>query len=372
MSNPVVNDRLESFIKVSFFVGLAAAAAGAAGFFLQPEHFWHAYLTGFVFIAGITLGCLGLQLLHGLTTGGWGHVIRKYAEAATRTFPILFLFFVPVLLNLQKIYPWVEETAKDPVLMKKALYLNVTGFRVRAVVFFLVWMFLSALIHKKCRELAGSDDETRTRLQLVCGLGMLAFVFSATFAAFDWSMSLTPHWFSTMFGIMTIIGQTLAAIAFLILISGFSVPEGSPAEKDRKTVQGYHDLGNLALAFVMLWAYTNFAQFFIIWSANLPEEIAYFLPRYRNGWMILGLGLILIHFFIPFFLLLNRIIKKSVRLLSRVAIWVLLVRFADVVWTTVPTFAPSLFQISWVYFALPLALAGLWMAAFGFMLRRAS
>lgn len=370
MTHSVTNERIESAVKVSFVIGLVAAALSAVGFFLQPKHFWDAYLAGFLFVAAFPLGSLGLLLIHGLTTGGWGLVIRRYAQAATRTLPLVFLFFVPVLLNLKKIYPWAAETIKDPLILKKAAYLNPTGFTIRAVVFFLIWIFVAALVRKKAVQHGGSDDESRTRLQLVCGLGLLAYVFASTFAAFDWSMSITPQWFSTIYGIMTIIGNALAATAFLILISGLSIPQGSPVEKEQKTTQGYHDIGNLALAFVMLWAYMNFSQFFIIWSANLPEEILWYLPRYHGGWMTLGLGLIVIHFFIPFFLLLNRVIKKNVRFLSRVAIWILVVRFADVIWTVAPTFVSSVPEMSWLYLTLPLALAGIWMAAFGFFLRK--
>lgn len=370
MTATFVNERIESAIKVSFFVGLVAAALSVAGWAFQPKHFWDAYLAGFLFVSAFPLGGLALLLLHGLTTGGWGLVIRPYAQAASRTFPLLFVLFVPVLLNLGKLYPWAAEHVTDPLILKKAGYLNVTGFTIRAIVFFLIWTVLAAVVRAKAKSLGGSDDDSRTRLQLVCGLGMAAFVFSSTFAAFDWGMSLTPQWFSTIFGIMTIIGNTLGAIAFLILISGLSIPVGSTLESDKKTVQGYHDLGNLALAFVMLWAYMNFSQFFIIWSANLPEEILWFLPRYHGGWMWLGLGLIVVHFFIPFFLLLNRVIKKSVRFLSRVAMWLLVVRLADMVWTVAPTFTSGIGEMSWLYLTLPIALAGLWMAAFGFALRR--
>lgn len=362
-SGPV--DRL---IKVFFFIGLAAAALSVIGLVLQPKHFWDAYLTGFLFVSAIPLGSLGLLLIHGLTTGGWGKVIRKYSEAASKTFPLLFVLFIPVLLNIRKIYPWAAEVITDPLILKKAAYLNVNGFMIRSGVFFVIWTVVAALVRCKSRKHGGSDDASRTKLQLVCGLGMLAFVFASTFAAFDWSMSLTPQWFSTIFGIMTIIGNATGAIAFLIIVSGMEVDAG--AEKDAKTVQGYHDLGNLALAFVMLWAYMNFSQFFIIWSANLPEEITYYLPRYQSGWQWLGVGLILAHFFIPFFLLLNRIIKKNVRFLSRVAMWIFAASFLNQIWTVAPTFVPGVADLSWLYISVPIALFGLWAAGFGYHLRK--
>jgi hypothetical protein len=367
-----MNDRIQSLVKVCFFAGLVAAAVSALGLVFQPKHFWDAYLAAFLFTAAFPLGSLAILLIHGLTTGGWGIVIRKYAEAAARTFPILFVLFIPALLNLKKIYPWAAAEIKDPLILKKVAYLNTSGFIVRAGVFFIIWTLIAAVVHKKSRQHGGADESSRTQLQLVCGLGMLAYCFSATFAAFDWGMSITPQWFSTIFGIMTIIGNALGALAFLIVVSGLSIPAGDVAEKSSKTVQGYHDLGNLGLALVMLWAYMNFSQFFIIWSANLPEEIIWFLPRYHGGWQILGLGLIVVQFFIPFFLLLNRTIKKNVRFLSRVAMWILLIRLADVIWTVAPTFTKSMWDMSWLYLTLPVALAGLWMAAFGYYLRRAS
>lgn len=361
---------VEPLIKVCFFAGLAAAALSLVGLALQPKHFWDAYLTGFLFTAMFPLGSLAILLVHGLTTGGWGLVIRKYAEAAAKTFPFLFVLFIPVLLNLKALYPWAAGKMTDPLVLKKAAYLNVPGFMVRAGVFFVIWTAVSALVRAQSRRNGGADEDSRTNLQLACGLGMLLFIFASTFAAFDWGMSLTPQWFSTIFGIMTVIGNALGAVAFLIVISGIEVCKDG--EKDPKTVQGYHDLGNLALALVMLWAYMNFSQFFIIWSANLPEEIVWYLPRYRGGWQWVGIGLILVHFFIPFFLLLNRMIKKNVRFLSRVALWILAVRVVDQVWTVAPSFVKGAADLSWLYLTLPIALAGLWMAAFGYQLRRAS
>jgi hypothetical protein len=361
---------IEPIVKVCFFVGLAAAALSLAGFFFQPKHFWDAYLTGFLFTAMFPLGSLAILLVHGLTTGGWGLVIRKYAESATRTFPVLFVLFIPVLLNLKSIYPWAAAVVTDPLVLKKAAYLNIPGFIIRTGVFFVIWTAVAALVRTQSRKHSGHDENSRTNLQLVCGLGMLLFIFASTFAAFDWGMSLTPQWFSTIFGIMTVIGNALGAIAFLILLSGIEVCKDG--EKDPKTVQGYHDLGNLALALVMLWAYMNFSQFFIIWSANLPEEILWYLPRYRGGWQWVGIGLILVHFFIPFFLLLNRMIKKNVRFLSRVALWILAVRLIDQIWTVAPGFVKGAGDLSWLYLTLPAAIAGLWMAAFGYQLRRAS
>lgn len=359
-----------SFFKVCFFVGLTAAALSLAGLAFQPDRFWDAYLTGFFYTAMFPLGSLAILLVHGLTTGGWGMVIRKYAEAATRTFPVLFVLFIPVLLNLKAIYPWAADTVTDPLILKKAPYLNATGFLIRAGVFFAVWTAVAALVRAKTRRHGGSDDNSRTDLQLYCGLGMLAFVFTSTFAAFDWGMSLTPQWFSTIFGIMTVIGNALGAVALLILLSGKAVRSG--AEKDPKVVQGYHDLGNLTLALVMLWAYMNFSQFFIIWSANVPEEIIWYLPRYQSGWQWAGIGLLAVHFFIPFFLLLNRMIKKDVRILSRVAVWLLAARLIDQIWTVAPTFVKGVGDMSWLYLTLPVALTGLWMAAYGYQLRRAS
>lgn len=362
-SGPV--DRL---IKICFFVGLTAAAISLMGLVLQPGRFWDAYLAGFLFTAMFPLGSLAILLIHGLTTGGWGQLIRRYAEAAVRTFPLLFILFIPVLLNLRNIYPWAAEHITDPLILKKAAYLNTDGFILRAGIFFIVWTVLAALVRRKSRQHGGSDEHSRTRLQLVCGLGMLAYVFSASFAAFDWSMSLTPQWFSTIFGIMTIIGNATGALAFLIIVSGLEVRAGT--EKDSVTVQRYHDLGNLALALVMLWAYMNFSQFFIIWSANLPEEIVYFLPRYQGGWQWVGIGLILAHFFIPFFLLLNRVIKKNVRFLSRVALWILAAAFINQIWTVAPSFVKGAGDLSWLYLSLPTALFGFWVAGFGYHLRK--
>jgi hypothetical protein len=325
------------------------------------EDFLQAYLLGFLFWSGIAIGSLAIYLVHCLTRGSWGFFIRPYYRAAIRTLPLVAVFFVPVLLGLSELYPWAKPGASaDPIIAFKQPYLNPVFFQIRSVFYFGLWIFLAGVVDRKARVLLHrSDDSARVSMQLTAGLSMLAFAFSATFAAFDWSMSLLPQWYSTIYGILTIIGQALLALAFLVCVSSKSVMASDP-----KTTSGYHDLGNLLLALLMLWAYMAFSQFFIIWSGNLPEEIIWYLPRLKNGWEFLGAILAIGHFGLPFLLLLNRTLKRSIPLLAKVAAWILVMRFVDTSWTVLPTFKTALSQAGWLHFIVPLGIGAFWFAFF--------
>jgi len=357
-------NKLDPIGRIAFFVGSAAAVASVLGaLFVDRQAFFEGYLVAFLLCVSVPLGAMVLSLVHYLSHGAWGFIFRRQCLAAIKTFSLMALFLLPLFLGLKHLYLWAnpEAVAMDPILQKKILYLNVPFFQARSVFYFIVWILLASFLERKSRALIEDhSEEGRMQLQLVSGLSLLAMVFTMTFAAFDWAMSIEPLWFSTIFGIFTVISQALLAMAFLILLVRLSAEESFL--KEESTVRGFHDLGNLTLALVMLWAYMGFSQFFIIWSGNLPEEIHWYLHRLNGGWQYAGIALIVFHFFVPFFLLLNRVLKRSVNHLAVIAFFILVMRFVDVGWIILPTFRHDFLSLSWIHLTVPVGMAGWWFA----------
>lgn len=368
-------DRIRRYALYAGAAGLVLCLMCAA--FLPLRVVLGAYLIGFLYVLGAGLGGLAILMIHHLTGGAWGRMIRRVLEASSRTLPMLALFAIPVLLGMGSLYLWThaEVVAADEVLSSKTWYLNVPGFIVRTVGYFAVWLVLAFLLNRWAREEERvPSPHAAGRLRSLSGPGLVLYGLTMTFAAFDWAMSLEPHWFSTIYGVLFLIGQAangfaLAVGATLLLARWRGVPEAA----DRATRA---DLGSLMLAFIMLWAYIALSQFLIIWSGNLPEEIPWYLVRMRGGWGAIGLLLAIFHFAVPFVLLLQAGVKRNPRTLLGLAGLVLVVRALDLVWTVAPSFSAHGHQDG-VRVALlaPLAilgLAGLWLAEFVRQLRSRS
>jgi hypothetical protein len=350
--------------------GLAAGVIGGAalviGAFLDFTQFLQSYLIGYIFILCLMLGCLALTMVHHLTGGAWGMVCRRIWEAATRTIPLVALLFLPIALNLRTLYSWARpEAVSDPIIQMKAAYLNANFFFLRAAVFFAVWGILIYFLNRWSKEQdqgpvlePGPKD---SRLRTLSGPGLVLFVLTVTFMAVDWVMSLDPHWYSTMFGVIFIGGQGLGAIAFSILMIG--ALSGSRPFSETVSVTQLHDLGKLLLAFVMLWAYFSFSQFLIIYSANLPEEIPFYLERFNGGWRWLSFALALLHFVLPFTLLLSADVKRNRKTIMLVAGLVLAARALDLIWHIGPMFHHDGggLPIHWMDVAAVLGLGGIWL-----------
>jgi len=351
----------------SLIIGLVAAVACALGAFLDPAQFFRSYLTGYLLWMSISLGCLAILMLQHLSGGVWGFVIRRLLEAATRVFPLLALLFVPVLLGMHYLYPWADpaRVAGDSLLQHKAAYLNVPGFVARAVFYFALWCGAAYFLSRWSLE----QDQVpraalRDRMQGFSAIGLLLYGLTATFSAIDWVMSLDPHWYSTIYGMLFMAGGAVAGMA-LVIAMGSLLAKHRPMA-DILAPGHFHDLGKLLLAFVMVWAYFSFSQFLIIWSGNLPEEITWYKVRLAGGWRTVGLLLLLFHFVLPFLLLLSRDLKRQGRTLALVAVAVLAMRYVDLYWMVAPSFpqAASGLRFHWLDLAVPVAVGGLWMAEF--------
>jgi hypothetical protein len=350
--------------------GAALGLVSAVGWRLEPRQFFQSYLMAYLWILGIALGSFALAMVHQLSGGAWGVVIRRAMGAASRTLPIVTLLFVPLVFGLGHLYPWTDAriVAGDPALVKKQAYLNVPFFLTRAAVYFLTWNALSHYLNAwSLRQDRTGSTDLSLKMQRLSAAGLVAYVVTISFASFDWLMSLEPHWFSTIFGVMVLGGQGLSAFAFLILALAWLArrpPMNAVATPDR-----FQDLGKLTLAFVMLWAYFAFSQWLIIWSGNLPDEILYYRHRLESDWMLVGVALIVFHFAVPFALLLSRGLKRAAAALAWLAGGILFMRVVDLFWLIAPDFHTTGVHVSWLDFALPLALGMFWLGLFARQLR---
>jgi hypothetical protein len=353
---------------------LVAGAAGGllslVGLWSNPAQFFQSYLTGYMLLLGVTLGCLALGMVHQLSGGAWGVVIRRPIGAAARVLPVLTVLFLPMVFGMHHLYEWTHADiiAGDELLQHKRLYLNIPFFLVRAALYFAVWNVLSYFLNAWSLEQDVSGDPgISRRMQLLSAAGLVGYGLTITFASFDWLMSLEPHWFSTIYGVLIMGGQGLSALAFLIIAIVWL--SRRPPLQAIVMPAHLHDLGNLMLAFVMLWAYFSFSQYLIIWSGNLPEEIAWYLHRLQTGWRAVALTLVVFHFALPFVLLLSRTIKREASTIVKVAAGVLVARLVDLFWLIAPEFHRDGVSVSWLDIVLPLSLGSFWLGCFVWQLR---
>ncbi len=341
------------------------------GAFLDRDQFFHSYLFGFTFWSGISVGSLALLMLQHLTGGGWGLVIRRLLEAATRTLPLMALLFIPIILGARHLYPWTnqERIAESPVLKGKVPYLNLSFFSLRAAIYFAIWLLLAFFLNKwSLAQDRTAEPQFTKRMRLLSGPGMVLFVFTVTFAAIDWYMSLEPKWSSTIYGFIFVAAWSMSALAFVIAAMA-TLSKHEPMNHVVAPLH-FHDLGKLMLALVMLWAYFAFSQFLIIWSGNLPEEISWYLVRTRGTWGAMILAVVVLHFGLPFLFLLSRRLKRDPGKLVIVAALILVMRLIDLLWMLGPAFTREHFHVSWLDIVAPIAIGGLWLSMFASQLSK--
>lgn len=354
--------RLGSLQRNALIVAAIGVLGSVAAVILEPGRFFASYLFAFVFWTSISLGSMGVVMLHHMTSGRWSFLIQRISEAGMRVLPLQALLFIPILFGLGYLYPWVSH-ADEPAMQLRASYLNVPFFIVRAVLYFAIWIAMAFLLSRWSRRQDATGDPSLTRsLRLLSAPGMVVYVLTATFAAVDWTMSLEPEWFSTIYGMLAVTGQVLAALAVAAIMLRM-LSESEPLA-DVVAPRPLNDLGNMILAFVILWAYMSFSQFLIIWAGNLPDEIPWYLRRLGAGWQSVGVALIVFHFFVPFFLLLSRRSKRSLRVLASIAAGILVMRIIDAYWIVIPGALPEGATVSWTDVATFLAVGGLWAWAY--------
>ena len=356
---------LDALRRRSLIIGIVGLAASGAGAFVNPDQFLHSYLLAFLLWLGAALGGLALTMLQHMSGGGWGVVLRRLLEAEARTLPWMAVLFVPIALGTTRLYPWTDaaRVAADHVLTEKAPYLNLPFFYARAVLYFAVWCGLARFLTKWSAEqdATGAPDLPR-RMRAMSAVGLVVYALTMTFAAIDWGMSLEPHWFSTMYGFLFIGGQALMGLSVAIVMARRLSLE--PPMSGVFNAGHFHDFGKLLFAFTMVWAYLSFSQFLIIWSANLPEEIPWYIHRMHGGWEAIGIGLMLFHFAVPFVVLVNRKSKRNSAILAGMALWMIGMRFLDLFYIIGPEAYPDGLRIHWLDLATVVGVGGVWVALF--------
>ena len=369
MSDTTITSAIGRTQRAAFLVGAVGTLILAVGFLVDAEQFYRSYLIAFLYWLAPALGSLAIVMLHNMTGGAWGFAIRRLLEAAMRNIPLMALLFLPILIGgVHALYEWshADVVAGDPVLRHKAVYLDRTFFTVRAVVYFAVWGLLGAsMVRLQARYDRRLDLVALRRMKTMSGVGLGLYVLTMSFAAFDWAMSLEPHWFSTIYGILFVIGQALATLCFSVFVAS-RIGRHEPFSRWFEAGH-FHDLGNLVMAFVMLWAYVSFSQYLIVWSGNLPEETPWYLARTGHGWQAIALFLVVFHFAVPFMILVNRRAKRNPGFLAKLCAFLFLMRFVELFWLIKPAFThggESHFGVHWMDVVAPVALGGIWIGAF--------
>ena len=364
---------MSDFQKRALSVGAAGLLALLVSAFLDRKQFFQAYLLGWTFWTGIAVGSLALLMLQHLTGGGWGFVIRRVLEAATRTLPVMAILFLPIILGAHDVYHhWLDpkELAKHAVVNFKTPYLNLPFFIIRTVIYFLAWMALAYFLNKwSLAQDRTADNRYTKNMRVLSGPGMVALIVTVTFASVDWYMSLEPEWFSTIFGFIWVAAWTLSALAFVIAIMAHLASQ-EPMKRIVAPLH-FHDLGKLLLALVMLWSYFAFSQYLIIWSGNLPEEIGYYIHRTHGAWGAVIIAIGILHFAAPFLFLLSRNFKRNPGKLVIVAVLILVMRMIDLLWVLVPAFNEGHHWI-WLHFIALVGFGGAWLAVFTWQLSKRS
>jgi hypothetical protein len=356
----------------SLFIGLIGAVASIVGAFLAPDSFYSAYLTGFMFWLGLSLGCMAILMLHHLVGGAWSIVIRRILESGMMTLPMMAVLFLPILFHLPRLYFWarpevLSNPKTDPKIIEIAQsYLNFNGIALRYVVYFAIWIGMAYFLNRWSTEQDTISGQSTLRFRALSSIGLVIYSLTISFAVIDWVMSLQARWISTIYGLIFIAGEALSALCFCVVIETILSKRKPMSEYLNETE--VHDHGKLILAFVMVWTYFNFSQWLIIWAGNLPEEIPWYMRRLNGGWEYVGLFLVIFQFAVPFALLLSRQLKREARTLVRLASWIILMRMIDIYWHVEPALHPT-FHLSWLHFTVIAGIGGLWMAYFFHNLR---
>jgi hypothetical protein len=377
---------------------VAAIAAVILAFLGQSQdqlgwdHLFRAYMLGLTFTFGSCVGGLALLMVQYCSGGKWGLLLRRPLEAMSRTLPLIILYWLGSLLFMKRLYLWARYTnasdtaaaLKDGLITEvqahsldfKRPMLNPTTYIIVLGVCFLIWwLYMSRLNSLGLRRDHESPDTTPfwiKKLENISGPGIVVYALTMTAVVIYWVMSMDPTWFSSVYGLLFLVGEGYQVLAIAIMTSIY-LSKGEPYKTILRTVE-QHDLGKMTFAFVMLNIYLAFGQFLIIWSGNLPEEINWYLDRIRGNWGIIITLDFIFHWLIPFSLLLSRDIKRNKKRMIRVCQWMVFAKAFDLFWLIEPNFkdAARNLHFSWgilEYIAVPVAMASIWVAYYSHNLK---
>jgi hypothetical protein len=370
---------IEQLGKNAMTIQRGAAVVGSLGllicglaFFWDRTEFFQSYLYALIYWGGFSMGGLGILLMHHTVGGRWGVTIRRLLEAQMRTLPLLALMLIPVILfGLSTLYPWArpDDVAHNAILQHKQGYLNKPFFVARAVFYFAIWLFWGLRVCRMADEQDQTGDPTlRNRMRAFSAPGVLVFTLTATFAVIDWLLSADAEFYSTVYGAMILIGDVLQTFAMSIIV--LVLVSGKDGFQGRINSKVLHDLGNLMFAFVIFWTYLSLSQLIIIWPANLPQELQWYLVRTHGFWKYVTVTIAISMFALPFLLLLSQGRKRDPVRLMRVAIFILCARTIDLFWIVEPTYRRNGFAFFWTDIAVFIGIGGIWVYVFVSQLRR--
>ena len=370
--------------KIAGVAGVVGLAIVGLYWMRDADTAWASYQYGYIFWTLVSVAGLCWLMVHHLVAGRWGFMTQRVFEAQARLLPLMALLFLPLLLNLG-VYPWRDPTSitwPDPqtathvqeIVQNKVLWLNTKFWILRSVLYFALWCGLGYFLLSWSRKLDATGDRSiLSKLTLTSGFGILFSVLAVTFAAVDWTMSLEPEWYSSIYGLYYLIGGGLTAIAFAIVFLTYHC-DRAPLAKRYQTDHLQH-LGTIMLGFTILWAYVSFSQFLIIWSANLPEEIPFYLKRTDSGLNVIAIFLMVGHFWLPFLLLLQRRVKRSTFNIRNMCYFILAMRVLDFFWVLKPATVhpgePFPWNLVWLDAAAFIGVGGIWFCAFIWAIQKA-
>ena len=333
---------------------LACLALGLA----EPRQALLSYLLAWFFFTGLTLGSLALLMVHALTGGRWGESIRPQLLAAARALPVQALLVLPILFGMRTLYLWTQPQAiaASAQLRAQGWYLDERFFVIRTIAWFALWLWLWSAIDRRLRDPARID-----RLPALAAGGLIVYALSMSLAATDWVMSLLPQWRSSIFGMLVVTGQMLAAAALATWMAARRDPRSRRAAPDSALLA---DLGNLLLMFVLAFAYLAFMQYLTVWIADLPAERSWYVPRTLTSWRWLAWFLVAFLFVVPFAVLLSRRAKRMPVVLAAVAAMLLAGSMSHALWLVVPSFRAQGFSLRWTDLFAVLGIGLLWISLY--------
>lgn len=358
-----ITSKISRLRTTGLLFGILGLALCCVGYIFNRGPFFVSYLVAFLFWTSLSLGCFYSGMIHYLTGGKWGFSARRIFEAGYMTLPLMAVLIIPIFFGLHELYPWArpEAVAADKILRQRAQYETPPLFIIRAAVSFGIWIFIACVLRQWSLRQDTTDNPSPTiKMRALSGPAVAIAPLTASFALLDWAMTVEPNWSSTIFPVIQLAGQMLIAVAFAIVVLAWTrndAPFSGFAQKP------FQDLGSLLLAFVLFWTYVAFSQVLLIYSANLPHEIGWYLRRIANDWIWIVGALGLFHFFAPFVLLLSRGVKQNARALALIALSVLATHAVETFWTIAPSFYPHI-VIHWTDFAAWFGIGGIWLAVF--------
>lgn len=356
-------------VRAGWLLLAAGLVVAAAAYAVDPRRAAFNNVILLLFLGSIAGGSVFLLALEYIAGAVWSVPTRRVPEFLAGLTPLLPLVALPLAFMLHDVYHWThaEAVAEDALLQAKEPYLNVQFFLIRAGIVFAAWMLFGHLfVRNSTRQDTTRDPKLTTRNIRLAAIFLPVFALTLTAMAVDWGMSLEPHWYSTIYGVYYFSGTVLAALATATLVIVTFQERGLLPSLTRDHL---YSLGALLFAFVNFWAYIAFSQFLLIWYANLPEETFWFIARWKDGWQAVSIALIVVHFAVPYFVLLPQDAKMDPRRLKFMAVWILAAHLLDLYWLVMPTFAPEV-TVGWMELGFPLVAAGLVVVLLSFKVRR--